>query len=266
MDYYPYGKILRQFIANAPEPYHTTHHERDVETGLDYRGARYYDSDIARFLSLDPLAANYPSLSDYSYVAGNPIIFIDPDGREIKGFSVNQNGGVVIGKGASEQAIAIYNAMSITKTGGAAFKNMVTTQTKVSLVLTDEKIYDEDGYQIHGKTKGGKRKNDNDTFKSAVVTVSTAEIESKPNDRFNGFSKEEKINGIGTHEQVHLTPAQIEKDEKFKNRDISIHENEKAPVEEEYKSRKEYRAKKGKAGDRDVTPNYEKFLKKANFY
>jgi RHS repeat-associated protein len=84
MDYYPYGKILRQFIANAPEPYHTSHHERDVETGLDYRGARYYDSDIARFLSLDPSAAKYPSLSDYSYVAGNPLRYIDPDGKEVR--------------------------------------------------------------------------------------------------------------------------------------------------------------------------------------
>lgn len=38
---------------------------------------------MARFLSLDPLAAKYPSLSDYCYVGGNPIAFIDIDGREI---------------------------------------------------------------------------------------------------------------------------------------------------------------------------------------
>ena len=41
----------------------TTQHERDQETGLDYRGARYYDSDVVRFLSLDPKAANYASWS-----------------------------------------------------------------------------------------------------------------------------------------------------------------------------------------------------------
>ena len=50
--------------------YLTTHHERDVETGYDYRGARFYDADIARFLSLDPSAVQYPRLSDYGYVAG----------------------------------------------------------------------------------------------------------------------------------------------------------------------------------------------------
>ncbi len=79
-DYFPYGKSLREYSFGETEKFLTTQHERDTETGLDYRGARFYDSDIARFLSLDPLAADYPSLSDYSYVAGNPIHFIDPTG------------------------------------------------------------------------------------------------------------------------------------------------------------------------------------------
>ena len=82
-DYYPYGKVLRSFSDGETEKFLTTQHERDAETGLDYRGARFYDSDIARFLSLDPHAISYPSLSDYSYVAGNPIVFIDADGKDI---------------------------------------------------------------------------------------------------------------------------------------------------------------------------------------
>jgi RHS repeat-associated protein len=59
----------------------TTGHERDTETGLDYRGARFYDSDVARFLSLDPLAAQFPEWSAYNYVLGNPVMFVDPDGK-----------------------------------------------------------------------------------------------------------------------------------------------------------------------------------------
>jgi RHS repeat-associated protein len=82
MDYYPYGKILREYSNGEQEKYLTTQHERDVETGLDYRGARFYDGDLGRFLSLDPLAADYPSLSAYVYVADNPLIFIDYNGKE----------------------------------------------------------------------------------------------------------------------------------------------------------------------------------------
>ncbi len=80
-DYYPYGKVLREFVNERAEKYLTTLHQRDEETGLDYRGARYYDSDIARFLSLDPKAREFASWSPYSYVLGNPISLIDPDGR-----------------------------------------------------------------------------------------------------------------------------------------------------------------------------------------
>ncbi len=84
VDYFPYGKILREYVNIAGrERYLTTQHERDGETGMDYRGARYYDSDIGRFLSIDPLAVKYPALSSYNYVACNPIIKIDPNGKEI---------------------------------------------------------------------------------------------------------------------------------------------------------------------------------------
>lgn len=80
-DYYPYGKILREWNPQT-EKYLTTHHERDTETGLDYRGARYYDSDIARFLSLDEKAAEYAEWTPYVYVGDNPVKFIDPDGKD----------------------------------------------------------------------------------------------------------------------------------------------------------------------------------------
>lgn len=56
------------------------------------RGARFYDSEVVRFLSLDPAAMEYPSLSDYNYVAGNPVMFIDPDGERFKVHYEDANG------------------------------------------------------------------------------------------------------------------------------------------------------------------------------
>ena len=54
--------------------------KRDRETGLDYRLARFYDSDIARFLSGDPLGGEAPEWSPYRSFYDNPLKFVDPTG------------------------------------------------------------------------------------------------------------------------------------------------------------------------------------------
>ena len=45
--------------------------------------ARYYNSDLSIWLSVDPLVDKYPNLSPYTYCAGNPVRIFDPDGMEI---------------------------------------------------------------------------------------------------------------------------------------------------------------------------------------
>ncbi len=82
IDYYPYGKTLREYVF-VRERHQTTYHERDEETGLDYRGARFYDAEVGRFLSCDPLAADYAAWGAYVYTLDNPIIFVDPDGKDV---------------------------------------------------------------------------------------------------------------------------------------------------------------------------------------
>ncbi len=61
--------------------------QRDEETGLSYFGARYYDSELLTgWLSVDPMADKYPSMSPYSYCAGNPVKLGDPEGMEFGDF------------------------------------------------------------------------------------------------------------------------------------------------------------------------------------
>ena len=64
-------------------PYTFSGKEKDVETGYGYFGARYYDSGLSIWLSVDPMSDKYPSMSPYNYCANNPVILVDPDGREI---------------------------------------------------------------------------------------------------------------------------------------------------------------------------------------
>ena len=54
------------------------------ETGYGYFGARYMDHELmTMWLSVDPMADKYPSISPYSYCAWNPMKLVDPDGREV---------------------------------------------------------------------------------------------------------------------------------------------------------------------------------------
>jgi RHS repeat-associated protein len=65
--------------------------ERDSETGLDYFGARYYGSNMGRWMSPDWAAKPEPipyakldnpqSLNLYGYVLNNPVTNRDPDGH-----------------------------------------------------------------------------------------------------------------------------------------------------------------------------------------
>jgi RHS repeat-associated protein len=61
----------------------STGKERDEETGYGYFGARYMDHELmTMWLSVDPMADKYPSISPYAYCAWNPVKLVDPNGKE----------------------------------------------------------------------------------------------------------------------------------------------------------------------------------------
>ena len=63
----------------------STGKEKDTETGYGYFGARYMDHELmTMWLSVDPMADKYPSISPYAYCAWNPIKLVDPDGMQVR--------------------------------------------------------------------------------------------------------------------------------------------------------------------------------------
>ena len=101
LEYFPSGELWREVndtsklgwtktaVANA-----TTFTGKELDaSGFYYHGARYYDPQIQRWLSPDPILGQYMkgganggvfqprNLGLYTYAWNNPVVLIDPDGR-----------------------------------------------------------------------------------------------------------------------------------------------------------------------------------------
>ena len=79
-EYYPFGdSSLRTF---SKKRYRYVGKEKDLESGLYYYGARYYAAWTCRFISVDPLAADYPFYTPYNYAGNKPVNKVDIDGMQ----------------------------------------------------------------------------------------------------------------------------------------------------------------------------------------
>jgi len=94
VQYFPSGELWVDQRSNTERlPYLFSSKELDQETGLYAFGARYYDPRVGLWSSADPAQTAYldgapaggvltpVNLATYTYVAHNPLILYDPDGR-----------------------------------------------------------------------------------------------------------------------------------------------------------------------------------------
>jgi RHS repeat-associated protein len=102
----PYGESFIDQRFNYSSRYTFSAKEKDDETQYSYFGARYYDSDLSVWLSVDPLSDKYLSMSPYIYVAGNPIMLRDPDGRWVP--DVDENGNITLTKEKGDNRKSLY--------------------------------------------------------------------------------------------------------------------------------------------------------------
>ena len=89
VEYLPYGEVFleRQHNSDPSQPLYATPYkfngkELDEETGLYYYGARYMNPRLSIWYATDPMQEKYPNISSYAYCAGNPVIVLDPEGKE----------------------------------------------------------------------------------------------------------------------------------------------------------------------------------------
>ena len=82
--YYPFGGLMGESTGGNVQKYKYNGKELDRMNGLDWYdyGARHYDAAIASWPTMDPLCEKYYSLSPYVYCHNNPVMMVDPDGRD----------------------------------------------------------------------------------------------------------------------------------------------------------------------------------------
>jgi RHS repeat-associated protein len=81
-DYEPYGTSYG--VSGGPETFQYTGKPLDSSTGLYYYGSRFYDPQIARFITEDSskgTSSDPLSLNRYIYVEDNPEKYVDPSGN-----------------------------------------------------------------------------------------------------------------------------------------------------------------------------------------
>ena len=83
-NYDAYGVLLPDSVGATEEtPFLFAGEQRDGATGLDYLRARYYDTDLGRFISKDPFSGTLGdpfTQHDYQYAHANPVNNTDPTG------------------------------------------------------------------------------------------------------------------------------------------------------------------------------------------
>ncbi len=110
LQYLPFGELfVSQRNCEFDSRYKFTAKELDNETSYTYFGARYYDSELSGWLSVDPMSDERRWVSPYAYCQWNPLILVDPSGMLDWEPVVTESGDV---KYLAEKGDNIYTFMS----------------------------------------------------------------------------------------------------------------------------------------------------------
>ena len=136
----------------------------DNETNYTYFGARYYDSDLSSWLSVDPMAGEYPSTSPFMYCRGNPISRIDPNGMWDELVITGDKADKAVAQMQSATTMTLTrdpNTGKVTATGEAKTENdkkllsvINSTEITVNVEATNSSTFEFNG-QTYGTRGGG---------------------------------------------------------------------------------------------------------------
>jgi RHS repeat-associated protein len=117
-----FGRILSETNPSVSFLYGYTGRERDLESGLDYYRARYYDPAVGRFISVDPMGFEAGDTNLYRYVSNSSTNYTDPTGEFehiIAGALIGGVVGGVLSIGRQFAKMADGGSFDVNEVGGA---------------------------------------------------------------------------------------------------------------------------------------------------
>jgi RHS repeat-associated protein len=160
MDYYPFGaQFCDGSTASEVQSRKYNGKEFDNMHGLntyDY-GARQYNPVTARWDRVDPLCEKYYGVSPYAYCLGNPVRYIDPDGREIwvhyydedgqqQSFQYTAGMQCNVDNSTAQTIVENLNTMYTNESGAKVIDAIIGSITKYGFMQADTHSENGEGY------------------------------------------------------------------------------------------------------------------------
>jgi len=170
------------------------------------------------WLSVDPMADKYPSMSPFMYCAGNPLKYVDPDGREIW----------LIGSEAKNEFYGLLTSFSgvnqnnMYKAFGANLR-VDDDNNKISGTLMSKKTFKEHFEKITDRPIKGKELSNAYALHKAMASIDIVEIATLTGSKGSETKKPTDIKGTDFKDDDSLIPSSNENTKRFFNNCKSIY-------------------------------------------
>ena len=160
--YAPYGEaLIDEHVGSYENLYKFSGKELDENTGLYDHGARHREPASGVWYGVDALFEKYPEISPYSYCGGNPVRFVDMDGKEV---TVQGSDGKTVVRSISRSIVGKELNVSINGNGKLTaekkqkrlskmakqlYRAIKSENVKVNIITTKRKV-DENGMAFVG--------------------------------------------------------------------------------------------------------------------
>jgi RHS repeat-associated protein len=180
-NYYPFGLTFNSYQRSYSKANNYLYQGKELQPEIDIYDSEWrgYDHILGRTWQQDPHAENYFSLSPYSWAANNPLMYTDPDGRDIIIYYQDEDGEnqrfVFNGSNSSDapknefvqQFFEAYNTLQENGVGENVKAIAENSKTQVNLYKADRNT--SEGYSIWWNPVGGSKTDEGVVLSPATV-------------------------------------------------------------------------------------------------